>query len=181
MGGSIVLGKKKFSVGFEGVQRGFLSERKGKDTPCRGAEDAKTSGPESGKSGTRILEAEKLQSWAESTGWCAKLKTITEIRRSSVEKKPLNIINQYFLITNIIRNITGYFWRWRGRLVRVVDSRSSGCGLESRFEKLCITPSPPTQGVARAQCLVLRMRRKTRGHVCYRYIERSHCNGKLFW
>ena len=37
----------------EGVQRGFLSERKGKVIPCRGAEDRKGTGINSGKSDTR--------------------------------------------------------------------------------------------------------------------------------
>ena len=31
--------KKRLEVWFEGVQRGFLSERKRKVSPCRGAED----------------------------------------------------------------------------------------------------------------------------------------------
>ena len=39
-GRSIVLGGKCLEVRF-GVQRRFLSERKGKDIPCRGAEDQK--------------------------------------------------------------------------------------------------------------------------------------------
>ena len=43
--------KTGFYAGFEGVQREFLSERKGKGIPCRGPEDGKDSGTESGKSG----------------------------------------------------------------------------------------------------------------------------------
>lgn len=41
---SIVLGKKT-DVGFEGVQRGLLLERKGKVIPHRGAEDGKVQEP----------------------------------------------------------------------------------------------------------------------------------------
>ena len=82
-GGVLFWKQTCFYVGFEGVQRGFLSERKGlidwlinwlidcfslsppnhndylrteerkgKDVPCRGAEDGKGSGTKSGKSGT---------------------------------------------------------------------------------------------------------------------------------
>ena len=55
---------------FEGVQRGFLSERKGKVIPCRGAEDRKGAGTSSGKSGTRNQENGSSKSRAESTGGC---------------------------------------------------------------------------------------------------------------
>ena len=42
--------------------RGFLSEtRKGKVIPCRGAEDRKRAGTNSGESGTRNLEAESVE------------------------------------------------------------------------------------------------------------------------
>ena len=69
----------------EGVQRGFLSERKGKVIPCRGAKDRKGSRTNSGKSGiTRNLEAEGIRSRIESTRECVKLKTVTEIRQSCV-------------------------------------------------------------------------------------------------
>ena len=44
-------GKRDAEVRFEGVQRGFLSERKGKFIPCRGAEDRKGVGTDSGMSG----------------------------------------------------------------------------------------------------------------------------------
>ena len=52
----------------EGVQREFLSERKGKVIPCRGAEDRKGAGTNSGKSGTRNPEAESIRCRAESVG-----------------------------------------------------------------------------------------------------------------
>ena len=39
-GRSIVLEKESLEVGFEGIQEGFLLERKGK-IPCTGAEDGK--------------------------------------------------------------------------------------------------------------------------------------------
>ena len=44
--------KKRFVVEFEGVQRQFLSERKGEVIPWIGAEDGKSN---SGKSDTRNL------------------------------------------------------------------------------------------------------------------------------
>ena len=40
--------RKKIEGEFEGIPRGFLSERKGKDIPCRGAADGKGSGTERG-------------------------------------------------------------------------------------------------------------------------------------
>ena len=40
-------------------------------------------GTNSGESGVRNLESESIRSGAESTGGCVKLKTVTEIRRSS--------------------------------------------------------------------------------------------------
>ena len=64
------------------VQRGFLSERKGKVTPYRWIENRKGAGTNGGESGARNLEAESIRSRAESTGGCVKLKTVTEIRRS---------------------------------------------------------------------------------------------------
>ena len=45
--------KKCAPVRFEGVQRGFLSERKGKVIPGRGAEDEKGAGTNSAKCVTR--------------------------------------------------------------------------------------------------------------------------------
>ena len=43
----------------------------------------KSAGPNSGESGVRNLEAESIRSGAESPRRCVKLKTVTEIRRSS--------------------------------------------------------------------------------------------------
>ena len=43
----------------------------------------KGAGTSSGESGARTLEAESIRSGAESTGGRVKLKTVTEIRRSS--------------------------------------------------------------------------------------------------
>ena len=53
-------------VEFERVPRGFLSERKGKVIPCRGAEDGKGTGTNNGKSGTRNLGAGSIRSREES-------------------------------------------------------------------------------------------------------------------
>ena len=68
-----------------GVQRGFLSEGKGKVIPCRRTENRNGAGTNSGESGARNLEAESIRSRAESTGRCGrvKLKAVAEIRRMS--------------------------------------------------------------------------------------------------
>ena len=58
--------KERLEVRFEGIQRGFLSGRKGKVIPCEGAEDRKGLGTNSGTSGTGALEAESIGSRAES-------------------------------------------------------------------------------------------------------------------
>ena len=55
----------------------------GEVIPCRWAENRKGAETNSGESGARNLEAEIIRSRAESTGRCVKLKTVTEIRRSS--------------------------------------------------------------------------------------------------
>ena len=60
---------ERVSVREEG-EGGWIENRKG----------ARTNG---GESGARNLEAESIRSRAESTGGCVKLKTVTEIRRSS--------------------------------------------------------------------------------------------------
>ena len=70
-------------MGFEEVQRGFLSDRKGKVNPCRGTEGRKGTGTNSGKSGTTDLESEGIRSRTESTRRCVRLETVTETRRSS--------------------------------------------------------------------------------------------------
>ena len=56
----------------------FLSERKGKAIPCRWTENKNCARTNN----ARNLEAESIRSRAESTGWCVKLKTVTEIRQS---------------------------------------------------------------------------------------------------
>ena len=54
--------KKCLEARFKRVQRGFLSERKGKVIPCRGATDRKGVETTSGKSGMKNLEAETSES-----------------------------------------------------------------------------------------------------------------------
>ena len=56
---------------------------KGKVISRRGTEDRKGVGTNSGKSGSRNLEAESIVSRAESPGGCVKARTVTEIRQSS--------------------------------------------------------------------------------------------------
>jgi len=65
-------------------RQGFC-RREGKVVPCRGAEDRKGLGINSGKSVTRNTETEteSIRRRAESTGGCVNLNTVTEIRRSS--------------------------------------------------------------------------------------------------
>ena len=46
--------KKRLEVWFEGVQRGFMSERKRKVSPCRGAEDRKWLGGGGGGVSDRV-------------------------------------------------------------------------------------------------------------------------------
>ena len=52
-------------------------------SPERFSENRKGAGTNSGESGARNLEAECIRNRAESTGGRVKLKTVTEIRRSS--------------------------------------------------------------------------------------------------
>ena len=54
------------------IQGGFLSERKGKVTPCRWTEDRKGVRTNSGESDTRNLEAESIRS-----RWCVMLKIVS--------------------------------------------------------------------------------------------------------
>ena len=51
--------------------------------PCRGTEDRKGAGTNSGESGTRNLEVENARSRAENTGGSVNFKTVIEIRQSS--------------------------------------------------------------------------------------------------
>ena len=82
MAGLLFWKEKRFLVGFERVQRGFLSE-KGNAIPCRGAADGRGVGTNNAKSGARNLEAESIRSRAESTGGRVKLKTVIEIAQTS--------------------------------------------------------------------------------------------------
>ena len=77
MAGLVLWKQKCLRVRLECVHIGFLWERKGKVVPFRGAE-VKGAGTNSGKSGSRNLDAESIRSRAESTGGCVELKTITE-------------------------------------------------------------------------------------------------------
>ena len=54
------------------VQRGFLSDRKGKVIPCRRTENKKGTVTNRGESGARNLEAESVRCREESTGGCVK-------------------------------------------------------------------------------------------------------------
>ena len=65
-------------MSLEGV---YIGEE-GEVIPCRGTEDRKGAGNNSGKSGARNLLGESIRSREESTGGCVKLKTVTEIGRS---------------------------------------------------------------------------------------------------
>ena len=49
----------------------------------------------SGESGARNLDAESIRSGAESTGGCVKLKTVTEIKRSSARDTFITVFMLY--------------------------------------------------------------------------------------
>lgn len=92
-------GKKKcFKAGFERVQRGFLLERKGEVTPCRGAEDGKGTRANSGKSDMRNLEPESIRGRAEITGGCVKFKTVTKVKWSNAHD--MLIAGSVYLLLN---------------------------------------------------------------------------------
>ena len=103
MASLLVLEKKtRLEVRSERVQGKFLSEREGRVIPCRGAEDRKGVGTNSGKSRTRNLEAESTRSRAGRTGWCVKLYTVIEIRRISAR----NAFIAEGLLTELVYKIT---------------------------------------------------------------------------
>ena len=81
-------------------------ERKGKVIPCRRAEDRKGTGTNRGKSAMRNLEAESIRSRTESMRGCVKLKTVTEIRPSSVARN--------IFIAETVRLVLNSLWDWRG-------------------------------------------------------------------
>lgn len=78
MAGLLLWTKKCFEFEFVGVQRAFLSERKGKVMPCTGSEDKKKHGNREWNRGARDLEAESIGSRAESTCGCVHLETLTD-------------------------------------------------------------------------------------------------------
>ena len=61
----------------------------------------KGAGTSSGESGARNLEAESIRSGAESTRGCVKLKTVTEIRRSSA--RDTFIAESVYLVPNSLK------------------------------------------------------------------------------
>ena len=67
---------ERVSVGDEGEGHSMLMDRK-----------QKRRGNHSGESGARNLKDKSIRSGAESTGGCVKLKTVTEIRRSSARDR----------------------------------------------------------------------------------------------
>ena len=79
-------------------------ERKGKVIPCRGTEDRKGVGTDSGKSGARNLEAESIRGRAESTGRCVQRKTVTEVRRSSAARDTFIAESVHFVLNSL--------WDW---------------------------------------------------------------------
>ena len=61
----------------------------------------KKRGTNSGESGARNLEAESIRRRAESTGGCVKLKTVTEIRRSSA-RDTCKAESGYFVLNSLL-------------------------------------------------------------------------------
>ena len=94
--------KTRLEVRSEGVQGEFLSERRGKVIPCRGAEDRKGVGTNIGMSRTRNLETDSIRSRAERTGWCVRLYTVIEIRRITAR----NAFIAEGLLTELVYKIT---------------------------------------------------------------------------
>ena len=72
--------------------------------PCRWTENRKGAGTSSGESGARNLEAESIRSRAETTGGCVKLKTVTEIRRSSA--RDTFTAESVYLVLNVVAIVT---------------------------------------------------------------------------
>ena len=93
--------RKCFNVTLERVQKGFLSERKGKVILCKWIENRKGAGANSEESGARDLEAESMRSRAESTGGCVKLNILTDIRRSSASGT-LIVESVYFVLNALL-------------------------------------------------------------------------------
>ena len=125
----------------EGVQREFLSKRKETVIPCRVTKDRKSAGTNSGESGARNLEAESIRSRAESTGGRVKLKTVTEIRRSSA--RDTFIAENVYLVLNSL-------WNWESveRLKKRSDMVSFTL-LNHLMATLNLSPHPKSQTQAR--------------------------------
>ena len=79
MAGLLFCLKEVFWSGIEGVQRGPLSDRKGKVIQYKGAKDRKWAGTNNGKPGARNLEAESTRSREESMRGCVKLRSIPSV------------------------------------------------------------------------------------------------------
>ena len=80
-------------------------ERKGKVIPCTGPKMEKDN---SGKSGTRNLEAESIRNRAESIRGCVELRTVTDIRQSSAFD---TFIAEGVFILYLIICVIGSQWR----------------------------------------------------------------------
>ena len=76
-------------------------ERKGEVIPCSWTEDSKGVRTNSGESGVGNLEAVSIRCRAESTGRYVQLKTVTEIRWSSVHNT-FRAESVYFLLNSLL-------------------------------------------------------------------------------
>ena len=121
-GRSTILGKEMFFwFKFKWVQRRFPLEMKGKVIPCWWTENGKCAGTNSGESGERNLETEIIRSGAESTGGCVKLKTVTEIRRSSA--RDTVIAERVYLVLNSLLDWSQWKYWNRGVMWAVLRVR----------------------------------------------------------
>ena len=76
-----------FRLDLNESREGFCRRGRGRSFHVDGR-NRKGAGTNNGESGARNLEAGSIRSRAESTGRCAKLKTVTEIRQSSYGCSP---------------------------------------------------------------------------------------------
>ena len=90
-----------YSFGKRNVFRLYLNEYKGEVIPCKWTENRKGTETNSRDSGARNLEAEIIRSRAESTAGCVKLKTVTEIRRSSA-RDTFIAESVYFVLNSLL-------------------------------------------------------------------------------
>ena len=93
-------GKKNvFRLDFSESREGFCQKGRGRSFHVDGLKTEKAWGTNSGESGVKNLEAESIRSRAESMGRFVKLKTVTEIRRSSARNTLVTAKSIYLVLS----------------------------------------------------------------------------------